>query len=448
MRGDVQVGLGADHLDVLQQGRKEGPPRGHVPQGREAVVPVGVEVGGQGRADAEPAGQGVPALGPAEDPRNRPERADGARRTCAVRRPRADGQLRELLQRRHGGEVVEEVVILVDRAAEGAPGGVAQLVHDVGEPLLILGGHLIPPVLERVAKHCGEAELERAPGDVREAVLELDDLALLGDLDPTVDAAWGLGDDRPVRRPSAATDRAAAAVEQHQAHAAGLGRRCQILLRPVQPPAGGEQPRVLRRVRVPDHHFLAPALGVELAAIARLGPEALHHGRRGEQVVSGLEQRRDVQRAPPLVPHEADETRLPGEDHHGQQVGGAGGHGDHAGADCLGATLLVDLPDDFEQLHHLECVGAQVHVPRQQGAPRVELVEEQALLLVWRQRVPGAVAVRGDHAASDEQFRHDTGVAAGVLAYVQGGEVKAEHPDAVYERLHDGVRRGVGPVGA
>ena len=43
-----------------------------------------------------------------------------------------------------------------------------------------------------------------------------DDLALLGELEAAVDRARGLGEDRAVRRPAAATERAAAAVEQRE----------------------------------------------------------------------------------------------------------------------------------------------------------------------------------------------------------------------------------------
>ena len=58
--------------------------------------------------------------------------------------------------------------------------------------------------------------LEVAAGDRRVGVVRGDDLALLGQLEPAVDRARRLAEDRPVRRAAAAADRAAAAVEQGQ----------------------------------------------------------------------------------------------------------------------------------------------------------------------------------------------------------------------------------------
>ena len=58
--------------------------------------------------------------------------------------------------------------------------------------------------------------LEVPPGDRRVGVVGGDDLALLGQLEPAVDRARRLAEDRPVRRAAAAPDGPAAAVEQRQ----------------------------------------------------------------------------------------------------------------------------------------------------------------------------------------------------------------------------------------
>src|SRR3954451_7181354 len=62
----------------------------------------------------------------------------------------------------------------------------------------------------------GDDGLEIAPAEIRVGILARDDLALLGEADAAGEAAGCLGEDRIVRRSAAASDRAAATVEQPQ----------------------------------------------------------------------------------------------------------------------------------------------------------------------------------------------------------------------------------------
>src|SRR6201746_1154507 len=65
---------------------------------------------------------------------------------------------------------------------------------------------------------CGRKNLQIVAADLGVGIFAGDDLALLGDPDLAVHRAAGLRDDRLIARPAAAADRAAAAVEQPQAH--------------------------------------------------------------------------------------------------------------------------------------------------------------------------------------------------------------------------------------
>ena len=112
--------------------------------------------------------------------------------------------------------------------------------------------------------------LEVAPRDRRVGVVGGDDLALLGQLEPGVDRARRLAEDRPVGRSPAPPDRAAAAVEEGQLDAARRGRRDQRRLRLVEQPGGRQEARFLVRVRVAEHHLLAIAARGEAGSVRRV----------------------------------------------------------------------------------------------------------------------------------------------------------------------------------
>ena len=135
---------------------------------------------------------------------------------------------------------------------------------------------------ERRVERRRRVDLQRAHGDVDQAELRLDHLALLGDAQAAVDRARRLRPDREVGRPAAAADTAAAAVEQRQLDAVPRGTRRR------SPPARGRAPTrraagVLRRVGVADHHFLVPA---DARAIPRQPTAAVEHVAGAAQVVA------------------------------------------------------------------------------------------------------------------------------------------------------------------
>ena len=93
---------------------------------------------------------------------------------------------------------------------EGAVGG-ARDRGELGHRVPAGRGRLERPALvlpcRRQERRRGDL-LEVALGDRRVGVVGGDDLALLGELETAVDGARGLGEDRAVRRPAAAADRA------------------------------------------------------------------------------------------------------------------------------------------------------------------------------------------------------------------------------------------------
>ena len=116
--------------------------------------------------------------------------------------------------------------------------------------------------------------LEVPPREPRQAVLERDRLALLGELEPAVDRVRRLREDRRVRRAAAPPRATAPAVEDRQLDAALARQPGELLLGAEDLPLGGDDAAVLPRVRVADHHLepLARRPVEQLLARARAAP--------------------------------------------------------------------------------------------------------------------------------------------------------------------------------
>ena len=133
-----------------------------------------------------------------------------------------------------------------------------------------------------------------AAADFGVGIFAGDDLALLGDADLAVHRAARLRDDRVIARPAAAADRAAAAVEQPQAHVVALEHLDQADLGLVELPARGDEAAILVAVGIAEHDFLHAAAAVDQLAVVVHRQHAVHDAAGGLQILDGLEQRHDV----------------------------------------------------------------------------------------------------------------------------------------------------------
>ncbi len=95
--------------------------------------------------------------------------------------------------------------------------------------------------------------------------------------------------------PAAAPDGATAPMENGQGHATLAGNRDHVGLRLMEHPGGGQEPRLLVRIRVPEHDLLP--LGASRAALAidRVIEERGDDRPRSLQRLRGLEQGDDVE---------------------------------------------------------------------------------------------------------------------------------------------------------
>ena len=218
-----------------------------------------------------------------------------------------------------------------------------------------------------------------ALGDRGVGVVGGDDLALLGELEAAVDRPGRLREDRPVRRPAAAAERPAPAVEQRQRDAVRAGRRDQRLLGAIEQPVRREEPALLGRIRVAEHDLLGVAPVAEVGAVGRVAKEAVEELRRPREGVRALEQRHDVEHG--QVRREVGERRHgpaerlglrgdAGELEDGGHVVRAGGERDHVPAAGIDAEPGLEARDGPEGGEHL-AAGSRRRRPRGPGPARV-----------------------------------------------------------------------------
>ena len=262
---DGEVGLGAGHLRVGEQGGEERPLALHLLQQLEPVLLDGRIQGG---AEPEPGGQDDPRLRPREDPGDRAEVGDVARR-LALRRPRAELQPRDLVDRGGG---VEERRRGPDRRRRGR-----------GRPRR--SGAPSPSSPRRSARVARAPARRPAPGVLTSTALPVSSSSrwaisgsenLAESTSPcsvifmrpaTVPGgcAWIARLAGPPPRP----ERAAAAVEEDPRDVVApelLGERD---LGAVGRPARRDVARVLVGVRVADHHLLLVADRAQRGAVDR-----------------------------------------------------------------------------------------------------------------------------------------------------------------------------------
>ncbi len=102
----------------------------------------------------------------------------------------------------------------------------------------------------------GHGELQVLPRESGNEILVRDHVALLGELDLTLEGSPGLGEDRRVGGTAAAADRSSPAVEQTQTDPVALGYVPKLTLATVNLPLAGGHSRRLVGVRVAEHQLL------------------------------------------------------------------------------------------------------------------------------------------------------------------------------------------------
>ncbi len=209
-------------------------------------------------------------------------------------------------------------------------------------------------------------ERQAGDGDFRQAIFKADHLALFSHAQAAFQAARRLREQRRVCGRAAATDAAAASVEQRQSDAGFLAGFDQRVLRLILRPAGGHHAGVFRRVGVTDHHHL---LALNKAAIPVDAQQLTHDVVSVVEVVEGFKQRRHR--------HREGDARLFQQQMYSQHVGRRLGHRDYVGGDgalrCFGS--------DAAGFQHFARFVARLPVARQQRTFGVQLAHQKGLFI-------------------------------------------------------------------
>ena len=217
--------------------------------------------------------------------------AEGGQQLSALRptrRPRADFQKRQLLDRREPAEELLEALVLPHERAIGAERGLRQRLDGLAGAF---GRPRAGDLRERGEKGGGQRGLEVPVGQPGQAVLEGDRLALLGELQAPGRMPRRLREDRRMRGASPAPGAAAAPVEDRQLDSALIGEGRQPLLGAEDLPLRRQIAAVLARVGVADHDLQPPAPRVHQRREARFVQERLDDRGRLAEVADRLEER-------------------------------------------------------------------------------------------------------------------------------------------------------------
>src|SRR5262249_36702922 len=112
--------------------------------------------------------------------------------------------------------------------------------------------------------------------------------SLLSDADSAGEISLWLGQNRGVRRATAASHGAAAAVKEPEFHVTFLCNLMQFAMGFVQLPSAGEHTAVFVGVGVAEHDFLPAPPGIEQWLIVGTSPQAAHDAAGGAQGIDRL----------------------------------------------------------------------------------------------------------------------------------------------------------------
>ena len=314
-------------------------------------------------------------LGPGEHPGNGPQVRERPSAGPAGG-PGADVQEGDLLDGARCLEVVHEARVL-HQAAVGRVGGARQRLHcfvELGrgdESLLALG-------FERVLQHAGREQLRLIGGRAAVRILERHDLPLLGEAEPALDRAGGLRGDGAAGGRAPAAHGAAPAMEEGDRHSAFPAQAGEPQLGLGELPVGEEEAAVLVRVGVHDHHLEYAALGTHGAAHQGNLQQVTHDLGRPSQIVDGLEQRHDRERAALDPGGVREQPRLLGQQIDAEDVRHVVRHAQDEAADRFAVEAvprLVNQPEEIDCLRGFRRRSRPVRTQRasqlalQPGAP-------------------------------------------------------------------------------
>ena len=245
--------------------------------------------------------------------------------------------------------------------------------------------------------------------------------------------AAGLGEDRLVARAAAAPDRAAAAVEEADAHAVLAEHFDQPDLGFVKLPARGDEAAVLVGVGIGEHHLLLAAAQIDELAVLGNRQQPVHHADAGAQVVDRLEQRNQRQRRG--SGGGVDEAGLLHQQRELEHVRHAVAVRNDRGANGGGTVFGADRPRGAEERQFARRLLPVSVERRDERARRNELLTQEVDALVLAER---AIVEAGRDGG--EKLGHRAFVHLGVLAQVDRRQMESEYVDGPPKRPQASAR--------
>ena len=259
----------------------------------------------------------------------------------------------------------------------------------------------------------------------------MDHIALLGELDLGIERRRRLGKDRLVGRPTASSNRPAAAVKHAQrASMAGDDGRDR-LVGPIERPGRAQVADLFIAVRVAKHHFLHAASPVKLPDVHRIAQEGVDGGRGLLQRIEPLEEGDDIDLAPGSIGLELVQAGDPGQEERIEDVVRGFGHAEDEGPGGARCGTL--------RLRHGGQRGQQVAGLRRPAGG----VERNR----WRPE-GGRPALIVGGAEPSEDFRRGGFDDRTVLPDVEPGADEAEHPHLTAQTEQVAIRNRAAAVAA
>ena len=147
---------------------------------------------------------------------------------------------------------------------------------------------------ERCFKRCSGENFQITASDFGVGIFRSDDLTLLGNANGAVYRATRLRQNRIIAWAAAATDRAAAAMEQAHRDAVFAEDIDELNFGLIELPARGNKTAIFVAVRIAEHDFLHVATVFDQSAIGRVREGRFHNGSAGLQIADGFKERDDI----------------------------------------------------------------------------------------------------------------------------------------------------------
>ena len=244
---------------------------------------------------------------------------------------------------------------------------------------------------------------------------------MLGDADLSGYTARRLGEDGLVRRTAAASDAAAATVEQAHTDIVFFEEFDQAQFRLIETPRAGHVAAVFVGIGIAEHDFLNVVAALQQVAVPFVAEHGFHDGAGVFEGFDGFEEGDDVDAALRFAVFNRQQAAFFEQQREGEQVAGLFAVGDDALGNGVLAEFVFDVARFVENRHFAAGVFA-VSDERAGQRPLVfQLAQQDGLFFRF-----GKAAVVFQTGVFEE-FGDDIGVFFRVLAQVERHHVEAEH---------------------